>query len=294
MISENIKRARTEKGIRQEEMAVRLHVVRQTVSKWETGRSVPDAEMLLQIAELLEIPVNRLLDAEPERETVQSLTEKLAERDAELAKREKREQLLAQANRKRGLMVLLSFSVMLASAIIKDERIAIPLIFCCMLASLIVLYRNLPLLTAATAEKPKLKPLRLTTVFDFAVLAAAGAVIALRQSGRIAISSDAERWIAAGIAGVLMLFGGYIAPKLPYNRHTGLRLPWTVRDEETWNVAHRALGYFSAPCVLLNLAANMTSARSQSVSAAAFVLWITVPSVLSGIWFLRKYYKKRV
>ena len=61
---------------------------------------------------------------------VQSLTEKLAERDAELAKREKREQLLAQANRKRGLMVLLSFSVMLASAIIKDERIAIPLIFC--------------------------------------------------------------------------------------------------------------------------------------------------------------------
>ena len=74
MISENIKRARTEKGIRQEEMAVRLHVVRQTVSKWETGRSVPDAEMLLQIAELLEIPVNRLLDAEPERETVQSRT----------------------------------------------------------------------------------------------------------------------------------------------------------------------------------------------------------------------------
>ena len=64
VISENIKRARTEKGIRQEEMAVRLHVVRQTVSKWETGRSVPDAEMLLQIAELLEIPVNRLLDAE--------------------------------------------------------------------------------------------------------------------------------------------------------------------------------------------------------------------------------------
>ena len=50
MINENIKRARKKRGVSQEEMAAELNVVRQTVSKWETGRSVPNAEMLVQIA----------------------------------------------------------------------------------------------------------------------------------------------------------------------------------------------------------------------------------------------------
>lgn len=47
MINDNIRRYRKEKGLSQEEMAVRLHVVRQTVSKWENGKSVPDAEVLI-------------------------------------------------------------------------------------------------------------------------------------------------------------------------------------------------------------------------------------------------------
>lgn len=47
MINDNIRRYRKEKGLSQEEMTVRLHVVRQTVSKWENGKSVPDAEVLI-------------------------------------------------------------------------------------------------------------------------------------------------------------------------------------------------------------------------------------------------------
>lgn len=52
MINENIKKYRKQKGMSQEEMALRLNVVRQTVSKWETGLSVPDADILMRIAEL--------------------------------------------------------------------------------------------------------------------------------------------------------------------------------------------------------------------------------------------------
>lgn len=52
MINDNIRKYRKEKGISQEEMAVRLHVVRQTVSKWENGKSVPDAEALIGISKL--------------------------------------------------------------------------------------------------------------------------------------------------------------------------------------------------------------------------------------------------
>lgn len=65
MLNENIKNLRKSRGMTQEELAVRLNVVRQTVSKWEKGLSVPDAEMLQKIAEVLDTSVTELLDAKP-------------------------------------------------------------------------------------------------------------------------------------------------------------------------------------------------------------------------------------
>ena len=62
MLGENIKIFRTKKGLSQEELAIRLNVVRQTVSKWEKGISVPDAEMLALIANELDSSVNVLLE----------------------------------------------------------------------------------------------------------------------------------------------------------------------------------------------------------------------------------------
>lgn len=61
MLKENIKAIRKAKGLSQEELAQKLNVVRQTVSKWEQGLSVPDADLLIAISEILETPVGTLL-----------------------------------------------------------------------------------------------------------------------------------------------------------------------------------------------------------------------------------------
>ena len=61
MFSENLKMLRKEKGFSQEQLATRLNVVRQTISKWEKGISVPDAELLIQLAEVLDVTVSDLL-----------------------------------------------------------------------------------------------------------------------------------------------------------------------------------------------------------------------------------------
>lgn len=61
MLKENIKSIRKSKGLSQEELAIKLNVVRQTISKWEQGLSVPDSEMLISISEALETPVSTLL-----------------------------------------------------------------------------------------------------------------------------------------------------------------------------------------------------------------------------------------
>lgn len=61
MFNENLKKLRKEKGFSQEELAAKLNVVRQTISKWEKGLSVPDAQLLISISEILETPVSVLL-----------------------------------------------------------------------------------------------------------------------------------------------------------------------------------------------------------------------------------------
>ena len=61
MLKDNLKRLRKNMGLSQEEVSVKLHVVRQTISKWESGLSVPDAQMLINISELFETPVSEIL-----------------------------------------------------------------------------------------------------------------------------------------------------------------------------------------------------------------------------------------
>ena len=61
MLKDNLKTLRKNKGLSQEELSIKLHVVRQTVSKWESGLSVPDAEMLMTISEIFETPVSEIL-----------------------------------------------------------------------------------------------------------------------------------------------------------------------------------------------------------------------------------------
>ena len=80
MLKENIKEGRKLKGLSQEELAIRLSVVRQTVSKWEQGLSVPDSEMLISISEVLDIPISTLLGesiTESEVDNLKAISEKL-------------------------------------------------------------------------------------------------------------------------------------------------------------------------------------------------------------------------
>lgn len=64
MFAENLKKIRKDKGYTQEELAKKLNVVRQTVSKWEKGLSLPDVDILSKIANVLETDVNILLDGQ--------------------------------------------------------------------------------------------------------------------------------------------------------------------------------------------------------------------------------------
>ncbi len=92
MLSENIKAIRKSKGLSQEELAIKLNVVRQTISKWEQGLSVPDSDMLIAISRELDTPVSVLLGAqvtESEATDLKAISEKLEIINLQLAQKKR-------------------------------------------------------------------------------------------------------------------------------------------------------------------------------------------------------------
>ena len=88
MLNETIRAVRKSKGLSQQELAVKLNVVRQTVSKWEQGLSVPDSDLLIALSEALETPVSTLLGEsipEPEADQLTAISEKLEVINLQLA-----------------------------------------------------------------------------------------------------------------------------------------------------------------------------------------------------------------
>lgn len=95
MFSENLKILRKQKGFSQEVLASRLHVVRQTISKWEKNLSVPDADTLIRLAEILEVSVSELLGSKIEAENengnvTNSIAEQLSRINEQLAIKNRR------------------------------------------------------------------------------------------------------------------------------------------------------------------------------------------------------------
>lgn len=119
MLNENIKAIRKSKGLSQEELAVKLNVVRQTISKWEQGLSVPDADMLISISEIFETPVSTLLGEniiETKADDLKVISEKLEIINLQLANRKMTKQkLLHWLFISLGIVIMIVFIILFIS-----------------------------------------------------------------------------------------------------------------------------------------------------------------------------------
>lgn len=116
MLNENIKAIRKTKGLSQEELAVKLNVVRQTISKWEKGLSVPDADMLISISQALETPVSTLLGetiVETQVDDLKVICEKLEVVNLQLAQRKQKSEKIF-----RYLLIALCAVIVVVSAVL--------------------------------------------------------------------------------------------------------------------------------------------------------------------------------
>lgn len=197
------------------------------------------------------------------------------------------------AGKARGIILFLSFLALFLQLAVEQELLACGLSAASLLLALVVLWRNLPQLTDVSAENPKLKSVRAVTVFNVVLLVLCAIWAILTKTGVWQVSQEGEEQFAVLLVACFMLFTGIIAPKLPFSRHTGLRLPWTVSDEETWIVAHRILGYLSIPMALFYLTAAPLAGRPEVLTVGVILVWIGVPGALSLLFYRRKLQCKR-
>lgn len=292
MLGDNIKKYRKEKGYTQEQLASMLHVVRQTLSKWENNVSVPDAEVLIGISKALGVPVSTLLDIPQEEEQV-NLAEELARVNEALAQRNQQLQKNELAGKKRGQILAATFAALMIMVLVRNAMVSLILVGVCMGAALLILYRNLSLFSKSTVSASQMKALRVVTIFNASLLVVLVVCCGLMQAGVFTWNEQQESWMLVGVVACILLFFGALAPRLPYQRHTGLRLPWTVSDEETWNLAHRIIGVVALPITLLYLAAAWSFSDVESIgkaSAAAVLLYIGIPGIISLVFYWKKYH----
>jgi len=189
----------------------------------------------------------------------------------------------------RVLFLVLALISLLSSWLIPNGVIGAVVTGACVLIALGILYKNLAMLTHVEKDSPKLKTVRGITIMNILIITMCVGFSVLLESRTIVVTEETEGYVAAFVVMIVMVIFGNMAPQIPHNRHTGLRLPWTVADEETWIIAHRILGYLSMPLALFFLAGLVITHNVEAMVVSVVFAWIGIPGVISAVYYYKKY-----
>lgn len=187
----------------------------------------------------------------------------------------------------RWLLLAFSLAVMLCALLIPFPIIKLSVLCALSVGCLVILYRNMEALTGSPEGSPKNCSMKWITIFNLLLLALCVGAVWLQQNGHL--GEIEESWLAVGLVMVVLLVLGNLAPKIPFNRYTGLRLPWTIRDEDTWRLAHRVLGYISFPLAFLYAALLLCGVGIETSTGIVILSWIAVPGGISYFFYRRKF-----
>lgn len=134
-------------------------------------------------------------------------------------------------------------------------------------------------------SNPKVATIKLITRFNIGIITLVALIITLNPIK--SIPQKKLDIIVGVVVGLYILVFGNLAPKIPFNRYLGFRFPWIIRDEETWRVAHKILGYVSFPSGIIAIIGSIYFNMNQVITLTTCLL-IIIPSVYSGYFYYKK------
>ena len=160
--------------------------------------------------------------------------------------------------------LIASLAIIILGIFIPDAKTSKAVFIGLILITLIILDLNMAKVAKLSEDNPKVRTMRYMNRLIIAVFTILGAYYIISPS--VTITTEvSDKLLIIGIAIFIMIFGN-ISPKIPFNRYMGLRLPWTIRDEETWKIAHKITGYLAFPVGILMIISSFGSPASFATS----------------------------
>lgn len=186
----------------------------------------------------------------------------------------------------RALFLITSLLILIAGFIIPENNLIISIISVLVIISLIILDIKAPQIANLSEDNPKVRTMRkLNRLTIFIVII--GCIFLMISPIKSSLDSKTNELILVGLFSIFIMFFGNLSPKIPFNRYLGLRLPWTIRDESTWKIAHRILGYLSFPIAIV-MFISVFFFNIETVVTTCILTWIIVPSVYSLVFYYKK------
>lgn len=180
------------------------------------------------------------------------------------------------------IVCILSLVALICGFLAPDTNAALTMVGILIFILLIIFHVYTPKIAGLSADNPKVKTMRRMNLLSMVLVAVCFGI--MNWSSELPFVKDNQSIMELTFVIVVIIGLGNVAPKFPFNRYMGLRLPWTIRDEMTWKIAHRMLGYLTFPIVIIILIGGLLI-DAEEFAKWGFIAWVAIPSLYSCYYY---------
>lgn len=184
------------------------------------------------------------------------------------------------------LFLITSLIILIGGFMVKESNLTISIIGAVVIFTLIIFDVNAPKIAKLSEGNVKIKTMRTLNRLTILIIII-GCMFSILSPIKSSLDPKINEILLVGLCSIFIMFFGNLAPKIPFNRYMGLRLPWTVRDEDTWRVAHRILGYVSFPIGIVMFVLSFFF-KVETIVVTGVLTWIIIPSIYSLVFYYKK------
>lgn len=184
------------------------------------------------------------------------------------------------------LFLITSLIILIGGFMVKESNLTISIIGAVVIFTLIIFDVNAPKIAKLSEGNVKIKTMRTLNRLTILIIIIC-CMFSILSPIKSSLDPKINEILIVGLCSIFIMFFGNLAPKIPFNRYMGLRLPWTVRDEDTWRVAHRILGYVSFP-IGIGMFVLSFFFKIETIVVIGVLTWIIIPSIYSLVFYYRK------
>jgi uncharacterized membrane protein len=186
----------------------------------------------------------------------------------------------------RGFVFLMSLVLLVTALILPTTNKSSIIVTVIILILLVLIDYHMPKLTKTPEDSPRIKTLRFVNRFTMFVILLLIAFNILPIESTLSTSTNEK--ISVGFTSIIMIVLGNKLPQIKMNRYFGLRLPWTIRDEETWRASNRLMGYLAFPLAILQFILVFFVSAKTAVGIG-ILSWVLIGTVYSLYFYMKKF-----